>query len=134
MPAIDHLQPRLFMQAKELYAMPSVEAAVQYGGDVDKMRSMKRADLAARPRIAKGMSASVHEPVDISLDNAFGFPSVSRDPHVADGNHRVLAAYDRNPDAYVPVVHHQTFDDWATHETERYEAGARDVNWKRRKK
>lgn len=127
MAASDHLQPRLFMQAKELYAMSSIEADLGWGGDMDAMRSAKRADLVRRPRIAKSIARSA-EPVEISLGKDFG---TMDEPQVADGNHRVTAAYDRDPDSYVPVVSHENYDQYFAYQSDRPD---RDVNWHRGRK
>lgn len=128
MAAIDHLQPRLFMKAKELHAMSSIEGDLGWGGDLDAMRAQKRSDLQSRPRISKSMAGGVQEPVEISLSKKFG----TRDePQVADGNHRVTGAFDANPESYVPVVHHEDYDQYAAYQQDRPN---NDVNWPRKKK
>lgn len=110
MAAVDHLAPRqlsMFMPAKQLYDMPSADA--EQFDSVDQMRRIKRRPNNIGRLGAHVAEHGVHTPVQIAhsgggLDDwTYGHPAV-----VANGNHRLIAQYDANPNAEVPVVHHDS--------------------------
>jgi hypothetical protein len=111
MAARDHVSPyqlSMLMPARELYGMPSLDTAA-YGGDVDAMRKAKR----GRNSISKlsDVSGGINKPVQIHHGDD---PQIKpyrlgeKGPAVANGNHRVVAAYDANPDMEVPVEHYDS--------------------------
>jgi hypothetical protein len=113
MSAADHLHPKqlaMLMPARELYGMHSMDTA-GHGGDPGRMRASKRKANAAS-KIGRSVEAEgVRKPVQIYHGDD---PQTERfmagaDVAVANGNHRVVAAYDTNPDMEIPVVHHDQF-------------------------
>ena len=113
MAASDHVSPHqlsMFMPARELYGMHALDTS-GFGGDVAAMRSAKR-DTNAKGKIGRSIEAEgVRKPVQVHHGND---PEINRfrggvkGPALANGNHRVIAAYDANPDMEVPVEHYDS--------------------------
>jgi len=126
MPAHEHLnheQLSMFIPAKELMDLPSAEAheyddyigdsAEFYGvfGENDGLMGEKRGDNSdvgwwdnvshlGRPETLDDSvhREGVHTPVSLRLMPQGG-------PIIWNGHHRIIAAYDANPDMEVPVKH-----------------------------
>lgn len=121
-PASDHIQPfqmKLFMQAKELMDTPSDEAWGKTLNDAHDLREAKLDEANMdwdeyddvhglifnplpgeenlRDSIAK---RGVRNPVKVRLhkDDVWGWT-----PRLTNGNHRVVAAHDVDPEMYIPV-------------------------------
>lgn len=115
MSAADHVHPvqlQMFMPARDLYGMHSMDTA-GFGGDVGAMRASKRKTNAAGGMERSIAALGVRKPVQVFHGEA---PEAARfmGEHamaVANGNHRVTAAYDVDPGMEVPVVHHDQFGD-----------------------
>lgn len=106
MAASDHLQPQqlsMFMTARELYNHPSVDVAggtSDYGGHWKSLRSMhmtKRRENKADGLDVHVAEHGVHGPVTMAHTRS--------GPRTSDGHHRIVAAYDANPESLVPVEH-----------------------------
>lgn len=119
MSAADHLQPRqlsMFMQAKELYRnTPSIDVEQTpnsaLGGawkTPEAMWKSKRKDNRAEGLDKHIAQHGVHAPVLLKhSDTDFGGEpgSMPRSMVISNGHHRTVAAYDSNPESYVPVEH-----------------------------
>jgi hypothetical protein len=113
MAASDHLHPQqlaMFMPARDLHKMNSLDR-ISFES-TGAMRHEKRLDNRSGMyhSIAK---EGVHNPVQIvhGRDPAWDdYMGAGHDQAVANGNHRVTAAYDINPDMEIPVMHHETAD------------------------
>jgi hypothetical protein len=108
MAASDHLHPQqlaMFMTARELHGMNSIDVQRfpndRMGGawkSKDAMWKVKRRENK-REGLDKDVAAhGVQEPVLIVHSENDG-------TRLANGHHRTTAAYDHNPDSYVPVKH-----------------------------
>ena len=112
MTASDHVSPhqlQMFMPARELYGMHSLDT-VAFGGDVDRMRGAKRR-LNSMSRLSNVGAEGVRKPVQLvhgSDEEIARFKPPEVSVAVANGNHRVTAAYDANPDMEVPVEHYDS--------------------------
>lgn len=108
--SVSPYQLSMFMPAHELYGMPSLDTS-GYGGDVEAMRSAKR-DTNAVGRIERDIATSgVRKPVQIHHGNdpeIHRFRGGEKGPVVANGNHRVVAAYDVDPAMEVPIEHYDS--------------------------
>lgn len=89
-------QLSMFMTAREVTALPSVDT--RPGWEPDTMWAHKRADNAADGLGAHVVANGVHAPVMLAHGLGDG-------PQLADGHHRAIAAFDHNPDSFVPVEH-----------------------------
>ena len=113
MAASDHLHPvqlQMLMPARELYGMHSLDTAA-YKGDVGMMRAAKRR-LNSMSKLSD-VSEGIRKPVQLihGHDESIArFKPPEVDTAVANGNHRIVAAYDANPDMEVPVEHYDTGD------------------------
>jgi len=111
MTASDHVSPHqlsMFMPARELYGLPSLDAAA-FGGDVGRMRSAKR-QVNAMSKLSD-VSEGIRKPVQIHHGDdpeVERFRGGEKGPVVANGNHRLIAAYDQDPDMEVPVEHYDS--------------------------
>lgn len=113
MAASDHIHPQqlsMFMPARELYGLHSLDTPA-FGGDVGAMRGAKR-KMNRLSRLSD-VSGGINKPVQLIHGNdpqlsAYKPPEV--DVALANGNHRVTAAYDANPDMEVPVEHYDSAD------------------------
>lgn len=111
MAASDHVSPHqlsMFMPARELYGMPSLDTA-GYKGDVGLMRSAKRR-VNSMSKLSD-VSEGIRKPVQIHHGNdpeIHRFRGGEKGPVVANGNHRIVAAYDQDPDMEVPVEHYDS--------------------------
>lgn len=96
MPATDHLHPRMFMTARELHGLTSAEVnpAHPAGWNThEQMWTDKRKDNA------DGLAADVAK-------HGVEYPvTLNERGEIDSGHHRIQAAYDANPDSYVPVRH-----------------------------
>ena len=98
----------MFMPARELYGMPSLDAS-GFGGDVGAMRASKRRTNAMSK--LSDVSEGIRRPVQIHHGNdpeIHRFRGGVKGPVLANGNHRVVAAYDENPDMEIPVEHYDS--------------------------
>jgi hypothetical protein len=100
----------MFMPAHALYDTPSLDAAA-YGGNVETMRKNKRY-ANARGKLAS-VEGGIRKPVQLAHGSDPAWDDFAPSAHVgpeavllANGNHRVTAAYDSNPDMEVPVEHY----------------------------
>ena len=113
MAASDHVSPhqlQMFMPARELYGLHSLDTAA-FGGDVGRMRSAKRR-VNSMSKLSD-VSEGIRKPVQLihgSDESIARFKPPEVDVAVANGNHRVTAAYDANPDMEVPVEHYDSGD------------------------
>jgi hypothetical protein len=109
MAAADNLHPKqlaMFMPARELYGMHSLDSYA-HGGDVDQMRRGKRRVNAVGKLPDSIGKEGVRKPVSVVHD--LGIPEMHGETvALANGNHRVIAAYDRNPAMEIPVEHYDT--------------------------
>ena len=112
MAASDHLHPeqmRMFMTARELHGMHSIDVQQtpesRFGGhwkSMDAMWKTKRREnaMGGPDRLDKGVAAhGVQWPVELTSGTDVSGTVIS------DGHHRIQAAYEANPDSYVPVEH-----------------------------
>jgi hypothetical protein len=113
MTASDHVSPHqlsMFLPARELYGMHSLDTAA-FGGDVGRMRSAKRR-VNAMSKLSD-VSEGINKPVQLihGQDESIArFKPPEVETAVANGNHRVTAAYDQDPDMEVPVEHYDSGD------------------------
>ena len=104
MAATDHLHPqqlRMFMTARELHGMTSADVDPTHPAawrSHEQMWADKRKDNAGDGLAADVAKHGVEYPVTIGL-HAGGEQKLSA------GHHRIQAAYDADPDSYVPVKH-----------------------------
>jgi hypothetical protein len=110
--AVHPVQLSMFMPARDLYNMTSLDTA-GFGGDVGRMRASKR-KVNAMSKL-NDVSGGINKPVQL-LHGKHSEVERLKGPDkpdvvLANGNHRVTAAYDENPDMEVPVVHHDQFGD-----------------------
>jgi hypothetical protein len=101
MAASDHLgeQLRMFMTARELHAMPSADVggplpAWRTHGEMWSDKAKDNADDGLGASVAKH---GVEYPVTIAHRGEV--------TELEAGHHRIQAAYDHNPESYVPVQH-----------------------------
>lgn len=124
MSAADALHPfqmRLFMQANELMDLPAGDSKpLPSGGPNQSLRqdinlqNRKReentlppprwkAPRLADPHLGEDVKAQgVIQPVSLYYRPEYGHTA----PQIDDGHHRVVAAYDANPESWVPVRYH----------------------------
>jgi hypothetical protein len=111
MAASDHLHPQqlaMFAPARDLYNMPSLDTAA-FKGDVGAMRAAKR--RVNRMSRLSDVSEGINKPVQIHHGDdpeIARFRGGEKGPVVANGNHRVTAAYDQDPDMEVPIEHYDS--------------------------
>jgi len=111
MAASDHVNPHqlaMLIPARQLYGMPSLDTAA-FKGDVEAMRGAKRR-VNSMSRLSD-VSGGINKPVQIHHGDDHEikkFRGGAEGPVVANGNHRVVAAYDANPDMEVPVEHYDS--------------------------
>jgi hypothetical protein len=115
MSAPDHVSPyqlSMLMPARELYHTPSLDTA-GFGGDVGRMRASKRRTNAMSK--LSDVSEGIRKPVQLVHGDDPNWSRFMSDEQlgpaataVANGNHRLIAAYDENPDMEVPVEHYDT--------------------------
>lgn len=116
MAASDHLHPKqlsMFMPARELYDLPSLDAA-GYNGNVETMRRAKRR-VNSMSKLGRDVGTEgVRKPVQIVHGSDPDWNAHAGEHAgpgfmgVANGNHRVTAAYDANPDMEVPIEHYDS--------------------------
>lgn len=124
----DGVQLSMFEPAHKLMGMSSMDA-LAFGGKVDPVaghkamvkskrmdnQNQRYGDLEASVR-AEG----VHQPVQIVHGNTDDWLQGKGGRrghdigvmHIGNGHHRMVAAYDANPNMEVPVVHHEQFRDF----------------------
>jgi hypothetical protein len=104
-------QLAMFMPAKDLYDMHSVDTPAYAG--TDEMRADKRHRNAAGRMNQNIAAEGVRKPVSVFHGSDTGMADYMQghDTAVGNGNHRVIAAYDRDPGMEVPVIHHDQFGD-----------------------
>jgi hypothetical protein len=112
MAASDHIHPQqlaMLMPARQLYGMHSLDTPAF--SDVDAMRGAKRR-VNSMSKLSKVGEEGIRKPVQIAHGNDPGWRSLmgSNASAVANGNHRVTAAYDANPDMEVPVEHYDRYE------------------------
>lgn len=111
MSATDHVngqQLRMLMTAGELHAMHSIDVPLhpeaRYGGHwktMDAMWKTKRKENKTNNVPASIAEHGVHMPVTLATgDRDFGGAMV-----IEHGHHRIQAAFEHNPEMYLPVEH-----------------------------
>lgn len=103
----------MFMPARELYDMHSLDTS-GYGGDVGAMRRGKRQTNRVGKMGRSIQEEGVRKPVLLAHGDdpqLRPFRGGNTDPVVlANGNHRVIAAHDHDPDTEIPVEHYDSAD------------------------
>lgn len=105
-------QLAMFMPAHELYALHSVDTPAY--ASTDEMRSDKRERNSMSRMNREVASGGVRKPVSVFHgDDEGGMAEYTKghDRSLGNGNHRVIAAYDHDPNTEVPVIHHDQFGD-----------------------
>jgi hypothetical protein len=122
MSASDNLNPNqlaMFMPAHKLYNMPSLDAAAT-GFDVEAMRHEKRIDNRDEGMRHSLIKEGVRNPIQIAHATEepqdWDWYMNGHQSAIANGNHRVIGAYDLNPDMEIPVIHHDNVDDMREHQ------------------
>jgi hypothetical protein len=134
MAAADHLHPvqlRMFMTARELYNTPSIDVQrtpeSRFGGHwktMDAMWATKRKENKADKLDKHVAQHGVFGPVTLGI----GGRDLGEIPHIVQGHHRIVAAYDANPESYVPVEH----EDFGARKHEFRSSTGADEDWQRR--
>jgi hypothetical protein len=105
MAASDHLHPvqlRMFMTARELHDTPSAEVDPSNPAGWNTHREMwksKRYD-----NVQDGLGADVAKR-GVQYPVTLGWQRGQQAPKIDAGHHRIQAAYDANPESFVPVRH-----------------------------
>lgn len=113
--ALHPYQYRMFMQARELMDLPAGDDGLRQSLNKNKALQNKKREQnqipAPRYKSVNGINSplgpdvkkhGVTTPVSLYYRPEYGHTA----PQLDDGHHRVVAAYDANPDSWVPVQYH----------------------------
>lgn len=112
---LNHAQLQMFMPAKKLFSeLNSLDAGATPLSEQPKVVEQKRADnRSAKPEGGTGevpfLEKSIKEE-GVKRPVTLGYDHKILKPLVANGNHRIVAAHDIDPNMEVPVSYHLTSD------------------------